>query len=146
MRLYGFHNYNWGSPTNPATGEYWFTIDAKNTLLPSVTPQILLRPGSYATFGMAQVGAMNIVGKFGYRGPLNPETAWFTLFQNLNPMNVTPRELRGIRNDGTLVVLKAVLSVPNFATDLMVNAKDATFVCTVPFFDAQGTLAGGGSF
>lgn len=146
MRIYGFHNTNWGSPTNEGAGDYWFSIDPKNTLLPSVTPQILLRPGTYATFGVSQVGSMNIVGRFGYRGALSPETAWFQLFQQLNPADARPKQLRAVRNDGTLVTLEAILSVPNFASTEIVNAKDASFVCTKPFFDAQGLLTGGSSF
>lgn len=146
MRIYGFSSVNWGSPTNAASGDYWFVIDPKNTLLPSVTPQILLRPGNYATFGVSQVGAMNIVGKFAYRGPLPRERAWFEFFQQINVANAVPRQIRAVRQDGTLVTLMAVLSVPNFATLDSADAKDATFVCVRPFFDAAGTLVGGGSF
>jgi hypothetical protein len=140
MLLSGFDTFDWIS------SGYWFEIDEGNVLVPSVEPQILPRPGTYATFGVSQVGAMNIVGGFGYSGTLTPEAAFSNLFKRLNPANTTPRQLRAQRDDGVLLKIQAILAVPNYASNKFINFKDASFICVQPFFLATGFTTGTGGF
>lgn len=147
MRVYGFDQYNWEDDG------YYFMVDEKNVFVPSVEPQLLLRPGTYATFGTSQVGAMNVVGGFGLipggrAEQMGIEVAFQNLFKKLNPALGTPREIRAIRNDavgndGQEVRLRGVLAVPNFSSTGQVNFRDATFVCVQPYWAGLVPSTGG---
>lgn len=136
MRIYGYGSYDW-----EADG-YYFGIREDVMLVPSVEPQILLRPGSYPTFGMTQVGAMNLPGVFGIKAGnflaslLEPEEAFQRLFERLNPALGTPREIRSERGNGVKVKVTGILAVPNFSSERHVNVKDASFVVAQPFWTA----------
>lgn len=143
MELTGFRNYNW-KPDG-----YYFAIDPKNTFVPSVEPQILLRPGTWATFGLSQVGSMTIIGGFGIipggvADLAGPEAAFQNLFKRLDIANPMPGQIRANRNDGVAVTIQGVLAIPNFASRDTVNFKDASFVCAQPFFIQAGWTSGGG--
>lgn len=153
MRFYGYGDYDWDTIAGLANPIYWFYLEEGNTFVPSIEPQILLRPGNYATFGTSQVGAMNIVGGFGYTynpaSPLTPEAAFSNLFKALNPSLAylgIPRTLKCVREDGVALSIPAILAVPNFSSSKAVNVRDASFVCTQPFFTAQGFTTGTGGF
>jgi hypothetical protein len=162
MKLYAYGNVQWDLSTDAYQDSTFFFSPKPNTVwVNSIEPQILLRPGTYPTFGLPQIGAMNIIGQFGWRqaraaNASNPyclypdpygasESAFIDLFKRLQPASATPRPLSVLRNDGTLMVMQAVLSIPNFASSEEINMRDATFVVVQPPASLT-TLTGSATF
>jgi hypothetical protein len=163
MKVFKYAEFQFDLPDDTHNDStFFFAPDPKNTWLNSVEPLLLPRPGTYPTFGMPQIGAMTILGLFGYRkaiaaNPSNPfcffpdpygghiENAFFDLFKRLNVADTRARSLYVQRNDGVVVVMQAVLAIPQFATTQRINRRDATFVVAQPptalsSVDASGTL------
>jgi hypothetical protein len=160
MRIYQYGTYNW-----EAEG-YYFGLNEDVVLMPSVEPQILLRTGTYPTFGVTQVGAMSLAGEFGFREDVKnppwksaqlaasggPEVAFLHLFFKLDAAySVTPgppRWLYAERNDGVLMTIPALLAIPNTASSKSLNNRNANFVCVQPWWiNASGAnLTGTGIF
>jgi hypothetical protein len=104
---------------------------------------------------------MTVIGQFGYRranaanannpycffpDPYNAsEAAFVDLFKRLQPGVAVPRPLYVRRNDGTDMVMQAILSIPNFSSSDEVNMRDATFVVAVPATSLV-TLTGSAAF
>jgi hypothetical protein len=103
---------------------------------------------------VSQIGAMTIAGSFGIVPYINNvrtqastwglEAAFTNLFRKLNPVDATPREIRATRNDGVAVKLTGILAIPNQNSTESPDTKDASFVCTLPYWEAQGFQSGGG--
>lgn len=124
-------------------GDYEFVNDGYHCGLPSgwipvvsVNPTILPRPGTYATLGIGVVGEMVIPGEFLYRGTaMTFEQAMMNLFKRLNPVDTTPRQLRGLRNDGTPVAIPAVLQISQIVNRDDANSVKVNFVAVQPYWE-----------
>lgn len=132
MEVTGFGDYgDWradGFRFVPAPG--WAPI-------PSVEPAILTRAGGTSAFGVGSVGPITIPGQFVYRGPLTPDEAFINLFKRLNPIDMSPRQLRALTTvDGNEIEVRieAVLRVPPLADSGAVNAVPAAFVAVQTAF------------
>jgi hypothetical protein len=142
MRIRGFAGYNWSdtSLNGPSTDSFWFGIKEDATLINSVEPVIHLRPGTTPTFGIPQVGSMNIPGEFGYRAVASdrwggdPEVALLWLMQRIDPFFPTPRTLKAIRRALLTieVSIPAILALPTVSSTKQRAILDATFVTCDP--------------
>lgn len=153
MRIRGFAGYNWSdtSLNGGASESFWFGIKEDALLVNSVEPTIHLRPGTTPTFGIPQIGAMNIPGQFGYRGNASdrwggdPEVALLWLLQRLDPFWPYKRTLKAIRrallipagsSTEQLVTLEvsisAILALPTASSTKEREILDATFVTCDP--------------
>lgn len=119
---------------------------------PTVEPVILPRPGTFATFGISEIGAFTIPANF-ILLPSNPivlsdgfEAAWLYLFKRLNPYNTEPRQLRGQRNDGTAIAIQAVLRITSGGGDRSVNERLIDFVAVMPFWTSTAASTASGTF
>jgi len=125
MRITGYGNYDF-----EADG-YWCSIPAGYVPIAGINPTIINRTGTTATFGPGYISEQVIPAEFGYTGNLTYETAWLNLFNKLRPTDTAPRQLRAIRNDGTRVVIDAVMSVPSGATSNSdISTVPVTFIST----------------
>lgn len=150
MKITGFRSYDWEDDG------YYFHLDPSNTYVPSVEPVVIYRPGTWATFGIPQIGAMNIIGGFGYdpgsfAESLGPEGAFQRLFRILDISSPYPGEIRGFREAAGVpdipIEFQGFLQLSNVSSQGgdVVTFRDASFVCTQPFFEGQGWISGGGT-
>ena len=140
MRLTGFRSYNW-----EADG-YWVAIPDSAMLVNNIEAQVLNRPGTYPTFGVGVINPMYLTCQVGYNGALSLEAAFLNFFKRLNPVDITPGQLRAVRNDAVAITINAVLSIPAYSTTGEQGTKDITFVCCQPFWLATGYTTGSGGF
>ena len=140
MRLTGFRGYNWEAD------KYWVGIPDGAMLVNNIEAQALNRPGTYPTFGVSIINPMYLTCQVGYNGPLSLEAAFMNFFKRLNPVDITPGQLRAVRNDAVAITINAVLSIPAFSTSGEQGTKDITFVCCEPFWLASGYTTGSGGF
>lgn len=140
MRLTGFRTFNW-----EADG-YSVSVPDTAMWVNNIEAQILNRPGVYPTFGVGVINAMYLSCQVIYRGALTYEAAFMNFFKRINPVDITPGELRAVRNDGVAISIPAVLTIPAFSTSGEVSSKDITFVCCQPFWLATGYTTGTGGF
>lgn len=142
MRMTGYGTFDW-----EASG-YWAGIPGGWVPTVQVNPNILYRAGTTPTFGPSQIGEMVIPVEFGYRGTLSFEDAMARLVKRLQPTDPTPRELRGVRNDGTAIKTLAVLMIPA-QSGTEINTFTMSFVAVDAYWTAATvtaqsvTLAGG---
>jgi hypothetical protein len=82
------------------------------------------------------IGAqMTLPGSFGYSGTTAIEDAFMALFQRLNPLDQTPRQLRAQKNDGTLLGLPAVMRmIGASSTEDDVDIYEAHFIAVEPYW------------
>jgi hypothetical protein len=140
MELIGFRTYNW-KPDG-----YWAGIPDSAMFANQIDPQVLNRPGTYPTFGIGVVGPMYLPCEIGYNGVLDIEPAFLNFLKRLNPADITPGDLRALRNDGVAISLPAVLSLSGFNPNNEKNTLPITFVCCQPFWLASGYATGSGGF
>jgi hypothetical protein len=129
VRLTGYDTFDW-----EASG-YTCGLPAGWIPVVSVSPNVLPRPGTYATLGLGLVSEMTIPGEFLYRGALTFEAAMLNLFKRLNPVDTSPRQLRGIRNDGTPVAIPAVMQISQIVNRGDVNSVKINFVAVQPYWE-----------
>jgi hypothetical protein len=63
------------------------------------------------------------------------EQAMMNLFKRLNPVDTTPRQLRGLRNDGTPVAIPAVLQISQIVNRDDANSVKVNFVAVQPYWE-----------
>jgi hypothetical protein len=133
MKLLGYRSYDW------VADSYWAALPNNWVPIVSVDPNVIPRPGTYATLGIGVVGAMTIPARFGYTGALTYEQAWLNLFKRLNPIDTSPGQLRGVRNDGTPVAIPAVMQIQAIAggndDEDDVNIVFVNFVAVQPYWE-----------
>lgn len=129
MKLTGFADFDWES------SGYSGNLPPSWLPVVSVNPTVLPRPGTYATLGIGVVGEMTIPVEFLYRGTLGFEPAMLNLFKRLNPVDTTPRQLRGVRNDGTPVQIPAVLQISQIVRREDLNSVQVNFVAVQPYWE-----------
>lgn len=140
MKLTGFRAYNW-----EADG-YWVGIPDSAMMVNNIEAQTLNRPGTYPTFGLSIINPMYLNCQVGYRGALSLEAAFMNFFKKLNPVDISPGQLRARRNDGVDITIQAVLSIPAYSSTGEQGTKDLVFVCCEPFWLASGYTTGTGGF
>jgi hypothetical protein len=129
MRVIGYSNYDWEADA------YWYTLPTRFFPTVQIEPLVIPRPGTSATFGMSTIGQMTIPGAFGYSGTTAIEDAFMALFQRLNPLDQTPRQLRAQKNDGTLLGLPAVMRmIGASSTEDDVDIYEAHFIAVEPYW------------
>lgn len=135
MRITGFDDFDFED------AGYWAGIPSGWVPTITVLPQVIYRAGATATFGPSQIGEMTIPVEFGYSGSLSYELAWANLVKRLQPTNPNPRQLRAVRNDGTALRTRAVLTIPQQDGGSDVNSFQAAFVAVDPYWVADETSA-----
>lgn len=147
MKLLGFDSVDW-EPLGIKCGlpDGWSPF-------PSIDPVILTRPGAFPTFGPSEIGELTIPATF----TLTPECtigdpgsriedAFIYLFKRLNPYNDVPRQLRGERNNGTLISIPAKIRLLSVFNQENRNERYVDFIAVQPFWDAVAPVSTSGTF
>lgn len=147
MKLIGYGDFDW-EPQGFSCGlpPDWMPF-------PSIEPVILTRPGSFATFGPSEIGELTIPATFtllpgNTMGTTNTriEAAFLYLFKRLNPYKDEARQLRGQRNDGTLINIPAKMRIYSLSGNQNRNERQVDFVAVQPFWEAMAATTTSGTF
>lgn len=147
MRLVGYGDFDWGtSGFSCGLPDGWMPF-------PSVEPVILMRPGTFATFGPSEIGELTIPATFtllpeNTMGSANTriETAFLYLFKRLNPYKDEARQLRAVRNDGTAIAIPAKMRIYALSGNQNRNERQVDFVAVQPFWEALAPTVVTGTF
>jgi hypothetical protein len=138
MRLLGYADYEF------VNDGYWASLPNAWIPVVRVDPNVIPRPGTYATLGIGVVGEMTIPARFGYNGPLAFEDWALNLLKRLNPVDTSVRQLRGVRNNGTLVAIPAVMQIQSITggndNEDDVNIIYINFVAVQPYWEPISAL------
>lgn len=147
MRLVGYSDMDW-EPLGFSCGlpDGWMPF-------PSIEPVVLTRPGAFATFGPSEIGELTIPATFVLL-PSNTigspdsriEEAFVYLFKRLNPYRDEARQLRAVRNNGTLISIPAKIRLLSLSNQERRNERMVDFVAVQPFWDAVAPVTTSGTF
>lgn len=147
MKLTGYADFDWG-PMGFSCGlpDDWMPF-------PTVEPVILTRPGAFATFGPSEIGELTIPATFTLLpentigGPGSRiEDAFIYLFKRLNPYKDEARQLRAMRNNGTLISIPAKMRLYSRSNERNRNERFVDFVAVQPFWEAVAPSSTSGTF
>lgn len=147
MKLLGYADFDWESVgIKCGLPDDWMPF-------PTVEPVILTRPGAFATFGPSEIAELTIPATFTLTpectigGPGSRiEDAFIYLFKRLNPYKDEARQLRAVRNNGTLISIPAKMRLYARSNERNRNERYVDFVAVQPFWDAVAAVTTTGTF